>query len=149
MMVAVCFMHSKRSTVTNAAASWLAVHPALRLLAVVLALAPLAALLWPPGVWGVLETSLSPCLPRLPAICAHRGNAEEAGIKDDLIPSMRELWRRGVTCMDIDGVLTADGDIVVGHPASIADAIAANASAAGTPRAGFSQEVRPAAYEKF
>ena len=66
--------------------------------------------------------------------------------RDGSLAGMTAMWREGITCFDVDGVLTSDGVMLATHPKRFADATGgarpaemtlARARDAGADEAGF------------
>ena len=87
------------------------------------------------------------------AICSHqlKGMAslplnDATHPRDGSLAGMTAMWREGITCFDVDGVLTSDGVMLATHPKRFADATGgarpaemtlARARDAGADEAGF------------
>ena len=89
------------------------------------------------------------------SICSHQlkgmaslpMNTDDATFpRDGSLAGMTAMWREGITCFDVDGVLTSDGVMLATHPKRFADATGgarpaemtlARARDAGADEAGF------------
>ena len=92
------------------------------------------------------------------SICSHQlkgmsslplntdGTDEATPPRDGSLAGMTAMWREGITCFDVDGVLTSDGVMLATHPKRFADATGgarpaemtlARARDAGADEAGF------------